>query len=492
MHIGLERAVTVVLTPVLVVMATVVFRRDVATQVPITPPATPMYEPQWGDRASAGRRVGSPRPSHVLAFVRKLSAEARGESNQAQSATAVAPSRQIVDGIRILRHDARAQARAPQLTVDTVVLTSAGGLEQPDTNDLTHASSVAVLSGNRIATLAPFETRLLVHESTGVAKSVLRRGRGPREVWGAVNMVQGRGDTLLVPDIGNARIHWITTDQGIVRSESLLDRLPPLSPNVAGMLSDGRMVFFSSGYGQKGVLDRVTRSAAAVVVLPQDSAGVAIASIPDMDLLAVNTRYEGRRNVETFALGFSRRGHVAVLDAMIVTTAAEGYRIDLRNPAGSVMASLLVDVAPRRVTRAMREAHIGGRLRQLAESRERPRDPTESQRLVREMPFAECLPFYSALHVAPNRLLWVVDAIAPGDSHWSASAFRSDGALVGRVVAQLSAGTPVAFGVGQVVLRSTDADGVVTLALRRIIPATATRQNGRWPDAGAPAAARAR
>ena len=91
-------------------------------------------------------------------------------------------------------------------------------------------------------------------------------------------------------------------------------------------------------------------------------------------------------------------------------------------------------------------------------------------RLARESPFADSLPPYSALFVSPAGVLWVVDAIAPTDGGWTATAFRRDGAIVGRLHVP-DAAPPVAIDDERVVVRDEDGDGVVTMRVHRIVPA---------------------
>ena len=117
----------------------------------------------------------------------------------------------------------------------------------------------------------------------------------------------------------------------------------------------------------------------------------------------------------------------------------------------------------------MRDAIIARELEQLrAPASERMIDPEESRRLARETPFADSLPHYGVVRTSPAGVIWVVDYTIPPDIGWAATAFRADGAIVGRVESSIR-GVPVAFGDDRVVLRSTDDDGVVSLSIHRLI-----------------------
>jgi hypothetical protein len=117
----------------------------------------------------------------------------------------------------------------------------------------------------------------------------------------------------------------------------------------------------------------------------------------------------------------------------------------------------------------MRERHTARDLGRLnTPSGEGLVDRAESERLIREQPFADSLPPYGDFHVVGNTL-WVVDPSVPGDTAWSATAFRRDGAIIGRLHGR-GRGTPVAFAPDRVAVRDTDADGGVSVRVHRIIP----------------------
>lgn len=91
----------------------------------------------------------------------------------------------------------------------------------------------------------------------------------------------------------------------------------------------------------------------------------------------------------------------------------------------------------------------------------------ELEKSERDTPVADLLPAYNQLFSTPNKTLWVVGPFVPGTSSWNATAFRRDGAIVGRLHVA-SNGFPLAFGEDRVVIRTHDADGVVSLTVRRI------------------------
>jgi hypothetical protein len=64
----------------------------------------------------------------------------------------------------------------------------------------------------------------------------------------------------------------------------------------------------------------------------------------------------------------------------------------------------------------------------------------------------------------------VVDAIAPSDSGWTATALGRDGEILARLTVR-GRSTPMAFGAGQVIVRTQDENDVVSFKVFRLISA---------------------
>lgn len=132
----------------------------------------------------------------------------------------------------------------------------------------------------------------------------------------------------------------------------------------------------------------------------------------------------------------------------------------------------------------MREARITAQLERFnATSGEQMVDPEESKRLVREQPFADSLPPYSSFFVTPDKTLWVVDYQVEGLGG-GATAYRRDGAIVGRLILPAGSGGIVAFGDDRVVLRTADETmwslcASIGLCKQDRVPARRTCDDGR-------------
>ncbi|MES2522301.1 MAG: hypothetical protein V4617_06370 [Gemmatimonadota bacterium] len=372
----------------------------------------------------------------------------------------------------VLSHAANAFDRAPQWSLAPAPVATAGGAHAPN-HDLTNAWEVELLSDGRLVTLASIGNRLLLFAPDGKGgKSLGRQGKGPGEIMAPGGMSRTRGDTIIITDAANARINWIVVDKGFVITKPLPAMTNGSFVKPVGMLRGGELVLSTSGLVQNGAADGVTRPTAAVmVVAPTTGYTSTVASLPDLELMKVEMRYGGRQSFNTTVLGFSRSAMAVAWDTVVATGTGDGYRIDLRNSKGAVLSSIRVAVKRRPVTQAMRDSSIALGLRRFDDpGRERMVDPEESRRLERSKPFADSMPPYGQWFVSPNNTLWVVDAIAPGDIGGSATAFRQDGAILGRL-RWTRPGTPVAFGNDRLVLREADDDGVISLGVYRIQPA---------------------
>jgi hypothetical protein len=288
---------------------------------------------------------------------------------------------------------------------------------------------------------------------------------------GPTGMSRTAGDTIVIPDRANNRINWIVPTKGFVAEKPM--------PNVGnsyfgigrpvGVLRRGTLVFSTAGLVQNAKPDSVTRPPASVVVYdPRTESAAVVATVPDLEIMQIPTRYRGRASTVSMPLRFTRFAEAVAWDTVIATGSGDGYRIDLRDATGRIRSSLHIPVARRRVTAAMRDSAIAQSLRRFdGPQEERMVDPAESRRIERAAPVADSLPPYGNWFVSPNRTLWAVDPIAPGETGGAATAFRQDGAIIGRLT-WTRGGYPMAFGDDRVVFRDADSDGVVSLSVHRI------------------------
>lgn len=379
----------------------------------------------------------------------------------------------MVNGVTVMEHTADAFMRAPRLMIDPRPVAVAGGMDGDPNYDLTYVSSAEFLPGNRIATLAIIGARLMVFGADGKPEWVLNRmGKGPGDLMAPRNVLALGGDTLLLADAANQRLNWALPGQGIVTTQTIAVGSARTFSTIAGRLPGSRLVLHSFSTVRSATADTVSRPPAPLGVLEPGRDSVReIARIPGFDMVSFETRFRGRPMMQRMLLRFSREAHAIVWDTLIATGSGEGYTIDLRNAEGQVVATLRVPVPRRPVTQAARDAQIASELKRFeGPQSERMVDAAESRRIAREQPFADSLPPYSGFFVTRGGTLWVVDAIAPSDTGWSATAFRRDGAILGRLEVQ-GRSRPVGFTDDRMAIRSEDADGVVTFRVHLLRPA---------------------
>ena len=393
------------------------------------------------------------------------------ESAVAASQAPVLPTRSVAGEVVVLQHGPDAFDRAPKWSLESKPIATAGGAAGVPEFDLTGAGDVEILSDGRLVTLAMVGNRLLLFAADGRGeRSLGRQGKGPGEIMAPTGMAVGGADTLILPDPGNQRLNWIVADKGVVSSKPLPAIRQSGFIKPVGLLRDGRVVMSTSGLVQDNDGDSVTRPPASIVVLSRhaDSATV-VASIPDLELVRIATKYRGRPGWDPRVLRFSRRALAVAWDSVIATGSGDGYQVDLRDPAGKIHGSIRVAVPRRVVTPAMRDAEIGRMLRLIeGPHSEGMIDPAETKRIEQAIPSADSLPPYRQLFVTPNRTLWVVDGSVPDGKTGAATAFRQDGAILGRL-SWRDRGLPVAFADDRVVMRDTDEDGVVSLHVYAIL-----------------------
>jgi len=426
----------------------------------------------------APRRI--PIAALLLAPLSACSAGADGERRATDAPLArgeiVMPIVATVDGVRTMTHDAAAFDRAPRLEVDPAPIAVLGAPDDDPAYDLTNVAVVALLSDGRAATLSPVGARVLVFGPDGPGeRSLGRQGRGPGELMAPWGLVALAGDTLLVPDPGNARFNWATAVGGIVREATMPpDTLLMYGSPVGGALDDGRVTIVVASHARSETEGEIWwRSCTLALLEPATARTSIVAIVPCSEVATFETRRRGRRRLDTDPLRLGRRLHVASLGSALVTGRGDGYSFEHRAPTGAVESRVRVDRPRRAVTATMRDSVVARELASLDGPRaERLLDAAEERRIAREAPFSDSLPPYSAFHSSRDGTLWIVDAIAPTDTAWSATAFRANGAIVGRLHAP-GRGVPMAFEGDRVAVREEDADGIVTVRVHRIRPARA-------------------
>ncbi len=293
------------------------------------------------------------------------------------------------------------------------------------------------------------------------------RGSGPGDFRSPIGLAVTNGDTLLIADPGNDRLNRVLINSGkveVVRVDSL-----GLSPTayVVGVLPKNRFVLTNSPTFRESSRGRQTHSDVPVLVRTVKNDVKTIARVMDLRLSQVETRLSPVGTM-TVITRLAPQASVVLWDTVVVTTAGSPAELSLLNANGTTLGRITFPFARRPVTNAMKKDDIAKRLAVLdGFLREPPIDKNEVKRIERITPFSDSLPIFERLFVGTDGLLWALEAIAPGDKEWSAIAISKSREIVGRLTGG-SEQRPIAFGAGQVMLRSEGSDGLVTLAVRGI------------------------
>lgn len=384
---------------------------------------------------------------------------------------AIMPVVRAEGSVALMEHSSTAHRQAPQFTVELTPLSIVGGGSGDPQFDLTGASYVVGLSDGRVMTFGPLGNMVFVFSRDGRGERTIgRTGHGPGDWMRFGDPVLLANDTVLVLDFGNNRLNWVTADGGVERTAPYMARehVRGMS-HVSGVLPSGELVMHSAGTWGGHQTDGQQRSLARIFATSLTTSQARfIATVPDIQGVQYETRYRGQARTDWHPLRLAGYAQVSVWDSVIVSATAESSALEIRDLSGAVRAHLRLGVSRRPVNGRMRTAQIAEELRRFDASRsERMVDPDEARRIAREAPFADSLPYFEKLIPGDSGTLWVVHAIAPGDTGWTATAVRKDGAIVA-FLQVLGNSRPIAFRDGRVILRVQDENEVVSYRVHRL------------------------
>ena len=383
----------------------------------------------------------------------------------------VTPTTRVEAGVKVHQHDKTAFARATQLELVGAPIAVIGGANGDPDYDLTNVEQVALLSDGRVATL--YGAKFFLFGANGQPqRTIASVGSGPGELRGATGNLLLATDTLFVLDLQNRQFNWCTPDKGFARGKQYVFDPRLRLTSVVGVLPGSRIVMSSMGtmVGSAATLGKIVRPLAPIAVISADGRSTPFAEVPDFELTEINVTYRGKPGTTSRPIRFPKRAIATVWDSTVVTGTGDAYQLDVRNGNGAVVSRISVNTPRVLITRAMIDTIIGAamqRIRNTSSAERMTLTLQELEKAERDTPVADSLPPYAMLFVTPNKTLWVMDYPVPGTVGWSATAFRKDGAMLGRLHIA-GAGFPLTFGDDRVVVRSEDQDGVVSLKVQRI------------------------
>jgi hypothetical protein len=403
-----------------------------------------------------------------LAF---LMVAACGDTTAPNSTTGVlTPDTQTVAGVLEMRHPADAFERAPQWRLDTVPLVMFDGGEEVD---LSAGQAPQLLSDGRAVFAQGYrqEQQLRLFERDGTPGRVLaREGSGPGEIAGPDFVLILPGDTILISDGSNASINRYTADSGFVRAERASNtEFGCYAPT--GRLANGRHVGIARCSSNRRNPDGSLNPTMTLVTYPPDfSRYDTIGTVPGSRMKQVDITQGTRTFPVLMWLQLGQHTSVAAVDSTIVVGSGDGgYVLDLRDVGGMPMGRIVVDRPAVMVNEEMRRAVIAQQIERAMTSSESGITRERAEELVNQEPFADTLASYQLVTATLDGTIWVRDTQLPGDSTWSATAFRRDGAILGRLSGLQSKGYAAWLGDDRATVRHEDEDGVVRYGVYRIV-----------------------
>ncbi|HEY4320720.1 MAG TPA: hypothetical protein VGM77_06010 [Gemmatimonadales bacterium] len=384
-----------------------------------------------------------------------------------RSSRPITPKSRDSAGVRILEHSADALDRAPLLSLVPGPLAIVG--KNDTTIDLSKVySEVLVMHDGSIVFFDDGSVQIVSPDGTR-RQRIGRAGAGPKEFRNA-DVARGRGDTILVTDLGNSRIAWVTPANGVVRTRALkLNRegyafgpiaqfghdtlIMGIAEYTAQFTKPGHRVTFPVGM-LTGASDSIR------VILPLEGGEMA----PMPAALA-----KARSGFTTVAVRYPPKPVVVDWGKGFLAVRPDHWKLDLYHANGTLASSVRVPLRSEPVTSQVRDRDVEGALavmQRRASTTNRPFDAAAERTHLRALPYPDSLPAFADVKTSATGVAWVREQRLAGDTTWTYTAVAVDGRILGRLTG--SGHIPAAFGDDRVVLRDEDSDGLITWRVMRI------------------------
>lgn len=329
---------------------------------------------------------------------------------------------------------------SPRLTIEAeplVVLRNPQ--DDPDFDLPSRLEAVLMQDDGSVVAYDSRRSLLLLFDRTGLPDRVVaRRGQGPGEVRG-VDMIAAEPDGgFSVYEIFFNRRTRFDAQGAFISTAAIngdLAARPVGYRGGKGLLPDGSLVATNIGVVPATLPKSGRRSTAPVWLMEPAGETDTLTLLPNLDL--VERRTNGWTALDV--IRFSRGAHAAVWDSLVAVSDGSSYRIDMLSRQRDTVFSIGVARQRRPVSQAMIDQAVAWELDYL---RNAPRgdhpelDPHAEQaylQSVRDRPAADSLPPFHSIHAWPGKILWVIDPYVQGDAGWTATAYRADGAILGRL-----------------------------------------------------------
>lgn len=402
--------------------------------------------------------------SNVIAATLALAVGVPGLLVGQRSSTPIVPKPRDSAGVRILDHTADALDRAPLLSLAPGPMAIIG--KNDTTIDLSKVySEVLVLRDGSVVFFVDGSVQVVTPDGSR-RERIGRAGAGPQEFRSA-DVARGRGDTILVTDLGNSRIAWLTPTKGVIRTRALILGRAGYSFGPIAQFDHDTLIMGIAAYSPQftkagnrvqfpvGLLTGASDSIR--VILPLEGGEMAAASpalaarLPGVNAVAV--RYPPNPVMADWGKGF-------------LAMRPDHWKLDLFQPNGTLAESVRVPVRRVPVTAQLRDRDVDGTVAMMQRRSTRPIDVAAERARYHAFPYPDSLPSFRDVKTTSGGIAWVRDVTLAGDTTWAYTAVALDGRILGRLTG--SGRAPVAFGDDRVVLRDEDSDGLVTWRVMRV------------------------
>lgn len=351
-------------------------------------------------------------------------------------------------GVRIVENTGPGvwSAGSAWVVVDPPLVDIGGGADGPQ-YELSRAVGAVRLRDGRVAIANVATSEIRFYDARGRFESASGRGgAGPGEYQLLAGLWRGPDDSLLVSDLRAQRLTVLDPNGAVGRVYSLGGR--------SGLtMGEGGGVSFAMPQGwlaDRSVIGvempiNVTQQREGpyrdlVTVLRFDPAGLladTIGRYPGIEMEQVTLTFGGQSFPAPNPVPLGRNTLVAVGADRVFVAQNLAWEVEVRDPAGRLVALFRAAVAPVRLTERDIATHRQEQLEMmegLPELRGVPpqiRDQMTAR--VRTASYPETLPFIAGLIAAESGDLWVQEHLRPGQQEARFAVLDSTGTLLGRI-----------------------------------------------------------
>lgn len=351
-------------------------------------------------------------------------------------------------GVRIVENAGPGvwSAGSAWVVVDTPLVDIGGGAGGPQ-YDLSRAVGAVRLRDGRVAVANAATSEIRFYDARGGFESASGRGgAGPGEYQMLAGLWRGPDDSLLVSDLRAQRLTVLDRNGAVGRVYSLGGRSGLTMGEGGGVsfaipqgwLADRSVIGVEMPINVTQQRDGPYRD--PVTVLRFDPAGVladTIGRYPGIEMEQVTLTFGGQSFPAPNPVPLGRNTLVAVGADRVFAASNLAWEVEVRDPAGRLVALFRTAVAPVRLTERDIATHRQEQLEMMEGVPELrgvpPQIRDQMTARVRTASYPETMPFIAGLIAGEGGDLWVQEHVGPGQREARFAVLDSTGTLLGRI-----------------------------------------------------------